>query len=787
MSMLDRKLYRDLTRLWAQVLAIALVMSCGVMTIIIAIGSYRSLEETQGVFYERYRFANLFASADRAPLSLRERFARIEGVGGVELRIVNYVLLDMPGMSEPATGVAISLPDGRQPSVNRLYLRSGRLPEPGRPREAAVLESFAKAHRLREGGTFQAILNGRKQTLVVTGIVLSPEYIYTIGPGDMMPDPRRFGVFYMSRTAMEGLFDMTGAFNDVVLTTLRGASENEVIRHVDNLLDRYGGTGAHLRKDQISHTFLDNELTQLRAMAAIIPPIFLMVAAFLVNMILTRLIALEREQIGLLKALGYHEFAVGWHYAKLTVVIALIGVVIGFVSGNFTGRGLTMLYARFFSFPFLIFRESFDLYAISAGVSVVAALLGSARAIWSVIRLPAAVAMKPPAPTQFKALFSPRFAMSGILSQLTIMALRQMIRRPLRSFFTSLGVAFSVALLVVAMFSGDSLDYMIEQTFFRVERQDATVSFDRERAFSALDDVRSMPGVLRAEPLRTASVTLRNGYREKDLTIIGVAEGATLGQIMNPAMEPIAVAENGLMIVDRVARQLHLRVGDMVEVELLEEDHRRVSVPVTAVTQSLIGIDAHMQIDALHRLVGDGRRISGARIAIDTLREDALFRQVKNTPAVAFLMLIGLSRDQFRATVEENIMMMTVVYTTLAIIVAFGLIYNSARIQLSERARELASLRVLGFTRGEVSSVLMTELAVVVVAAQPLGWLLGYLLAGLVVKGIESDLFRIPLIIDLSTFATASLVVTGAALASALIVRRRIDTLDLVSVLKTRE
>lgn len=786
MSMLDRKLYRDVIRLWAQVLAVALVMACGVMTIIIAIGSYRSLEETRSVFYDRYRFANLFVEANRAPLHLRDRIAAIEGVGGLELRIVEYVLLDMQGMAEPATGVAVSLPDGGQPSVNRLYIRSGRLPEPGRPQEAAVLESFAKAHRLTEGSRFSAVMNGRKQVLTVTGIVLSPEYIYTIGPGDMVPDPRRFGVFYMSRDALEGIFDMGDSFNNAVLMTLRGTEPESVKTALDGLLNPYGGRGAYLRKDQISHTFLDNELDELRSMAAIIPPIFLFVAAFLVNMILTRLITLEREQIGLLKALGFSETEVALHYIKLTVVIALIGVAIGFVAGNWTGREMTQLYARFFSFPFLIFRESFDLYAISAGICVAAAFVGAIRAIWSVVALPAAVAMLPPAPLRFRALFG-RARGSVFVSQLTIMAFRQIIRAPVRSLLTSVGIAFSVALLVVSMFSADSVHYMVEEIFFRMERQDASLYFDRERPMAALDSVRQFPGVMRAEPFRALTVTLHAGHRSKDLTIFGVEEKTDLGRIMDADMRPMPPPPNGLLLIGRVADTLGVRVGDTVEVELVEKDHRRIVVPVTGISQSLVGIDAYMHIDALNRLVGDGRRISGARVSLDMLQKDALYADIKKTPAIAFAMLIGLSRDRFRATIEQNIAMIQVVYTTLAVIVAFGLVYNSARIQLSERARELASLRVLGFTPAEVSNVLMTELAVVVFAAQPLGLLLGIGFSRLVIDGISSDLFRIPFVINSSTLAISSLVVLGASLMSALIVRRRIDRLDLVAVLKSRE
>lgn len=787
LSVLDRKLARDLARLWAQVLAISLVMACGVMTIVIAVGAYRSLDETRAAFYERYRFATVFSGLTRAPLHLREELAAIPGVSGVDLRIVEAALLDLPGMSEPATGIAISIPDRGEPAVNRLYLRSGRLPEADRTGEVAVTEPFAKAHRMAPGSTFSAILNGRKRMLIVTGIVLSPEYIYAIGPGDMVPDQRRFGVFYMPRTTLAGIFDMNGAFNDLVARTQRGADLNVISDHIDTILKSYGGTGTHDREDQISHAFLDSELQQLRAMAVIIPPIFLFVSAFLVNMILTRLIALEREQVGLMKAVGYSSLDVAWHYAKLTLLIAIIGIVIGSLAGNWLGRGMTRLYAEFFSFPFLIFRQSLDLYVIAAGVSAAAALAGAGRAIWSVVRLPPAVAMRPPAPTQYRSLFGGSVALAKVFSQLTIMALRHLIRWPARMLMTTLGTSMAVALLVTALFSFDSIDFMIDTVFFRTERQDATISFGLERSPQALQAVAAMPGVLRAEGFRAAPVVLRKGHRERRLVIQGVMPSPDLARVLDEDLLPVEPPSTGLMVSERVARLLHLSIGDRVEIELLEKGHRIVEAPVTSIVQSYVGLAVYMRLDALDRLVGGGPRLSGVRVSIDRAKLDDLYAAVKETPAVASIALQGVSRARFRETIGENITIMTTVYTLLAVIITFGVVYNSARIQLSERARELASLRVMGFTRGEVSSVLLTELGVIVLLAQPLGWALGYGFSWAVVRGFESDLFRIPLVVDRATFATSSLVVLAVAVISALIVRRRIDRLDLVRVLKTRE
>ncbi|MDP3895637.1 MAG: FtsX-like permease family protein [Mesorhizobium sp.] len=786
MPVLDRKLLRDALRMWAQILAIALVMACGVATIVTSVGAYRSLDETRSAFYDRYRFATVFAGATRAPLSLREPLSRIDGVSAVELRIARSIILDIEGMVEPAAGMVISVPDAGEPSVNRLYLRSGRWPDPAR-QEIAVLDSFASAHKMVPGSRLSAVMNGRKRLLTVTAIVLSPEFIYAIGPGDMVPDPRRFGVLYMPRSALEGVFDMAGAFNDVAIRTQRSARLPDVIDAVDRMLTPYGGTGAVERTDQTSHAFLDNELIQLRAMATVIPPVFLLVSAFLVNMILTRLIALEREQVGLMKAVGYTSFAIAWHYAKLTLVIAAVGIIVGSVSGNLLGRGMTRLYGEFFSFPFLVFRQSADLYAIAAVVSAVAALVGSGRAIWGVVRLPPAVAMQAPAPTLYRSVLSGVPGLARGMSQLSLMAMRHLLRWPIRAALTTLGTSFAVALLITALFSFDSISYMIDTVFFRTERQDATLVFASPRAPDALQAAMRLPGVMRAEGFRATQVVLRKAHRERRLAITTIAPDADLARVLDRNLAPVAAPVAGLMISERVAAILGLSVGDVIDVDLLEYGGRRSKAAVSAIVQSYVGLAVYMHPEALDRLIGDGPRLSGVRVALDTSRLPELYAAVKSTPAIGGIALQAVSRTRFRETIQENITIMTSVYTALAVIITFGVVYNSARIQLSERARELASLRVLGFTRGEVSGVLLTELAVIVALAQPLGWALGWGFSWSVVRGFESDLFRIPFIINRSTFALASLVVVAIALLSALIVRRRIDRLDLVRVLKTRD
>jgi putative ABC transport system permease protein len=692
------------------------------------------------------------------------------------------------------------------------------MPQADRIDEVALDERFAKAHKFEPGDRFSAVIGERKLDLRVTAVVLSPEFVYAIAPGDMVPDDRRYAVFYMGETAMAGLFDMKDAFNDVSLRLMRGASESEVKAKLDSLLAQYGGRGSFGRDEQLSHAFLDNELTQLNAMARVIPPIFLFVSAFLVNMILTRLISLEREQIGLLKACGYTSLAIAWHYSKLVIAICLVGLLLGGVAGSWFGNGMTRLYAQFFSFPILIFRSSPDLYGIAALVTVAFAMAGAARAVWGAVAMPPAVAMRPPAPERFRSVFGGAGPLR-LFSQLTRMALRHLLHRPVRSALSTLGVSFAVALLIIALFSKDSIEFMIETVFFRAEPADARLSFARDLAPGTISDVERLPGVIAAETFRVAPVILRNGHRSKRIAITGRHEQGRLSRVLDLEGESVAMPANGILLTDRLANHLGTGPGRTVEVEMIENGHRVERVPVAGIVESYVGLAAHMDIAALDRLSGTGPRISGAWVDVDPLRLSALNRQlksttllgerwegtrgavaglgamlpgflyatVKETPALGTIALQTLSRDKFRETIEQNIDISMSIYIVVAVIVAFGVVYNSARIQLSERARELASLRVLGFTRAEVARVLMGELGAIVIAAQPLGWLIGYLFALSLVKGLASDLFTFPLVIYPPTFAYSSLIVVAAAAFSALIVRRRIHHLDLIRVLKTRE
>jgi putative ABC transport system permease protein len=787
MSVLRRKLFRDLKRLWPQVMAIVLVMAAGSATLILGVGAHATLAETRAAYYERNRFADVFADVTRAPKAVVDEIERIPGVAAVEPRVAKLAILDLPDLAEPASAMLVSLPDRREARVDRLHMISGRMPEAEDEREVVVSEPFAKANRFTLGARFAALLDGRRRELTIVGIALSPEFVYAIGPGDIMPDDRRYGIVWMSEHALAAAYDLTGAFSAVHLRLMRGASERQVIARLDDLMARWGGRGAHGRRDQTSHAFLDAELQQLEATSKILPPIFLVVAAFLVNMTLARTIALEREQIGLMKALGYGDLAVGRHYLEFVGVIAAIGTALGIGIGVWLGDGMARLYADFFHFPFLVFQWSPATWALAGGVTLASALVGAVRTVAGVVRLAPAVAMQPPAPARYRHGSIDRLARWLGLRQTAVMVIRHVVHAPMRSLGSIFGIALAVAVLVGSLWVYGSMDLMLDVTFGRADRQDATLGFVRERPLSALGEVAGLPGVTVVEPFRAIPAKIRKGRVERRIAISGRAPGADLSRVLDRDFRPVVLPAEGIALSDMLARILKVAVGDTVEIELSERDRRRVEVPVTAILTTYLGLGAYMDLEAANRMMREGTALDGVTIAYDPMREGELFAALKQTPVAAFVALQKRAMAIYRDTLQKNLFVMITVYVALGMIVAFGVVYNFARISLSEQGRELASLRVLGLTRGEVSGILLSELAVLTLAAQPLGWLLGRSLALAMAAGLENELYRVPVVILPSVPATASAVVIAAALVSGLVVRRRIDHLDLVEVLKTRE
>lgn len=788
MKALDRKVLRDLRLLWSQALTIALVVASGVGGFVAMLSAVDSLSRARDSFYAAGRFADVFAGVKRAPAALAQRLGELPGVLDVQATTEAMARITVPGSIDPVIGQLIGRDAHRAPRLNRVQLRSGQWPQAsargGQALEAVVTESFAQAHRLPLGSEVVALVNGKRRVLRITGTALSPEYIF----GGLMgvPDMRAFGVFWLDHDELAAAMDMEGAFNKVALKLAPQASEPAVVDAVTRVLARLGGAPAHGRDEQGSHAMLNNEIKEQRVLGTVLPAIFLAVAGFLLHVVTARLVATQREQVAALKALGYRNVAIALHYLKLVAPMVLGGYLLGLLLGQWMGSGLTGLYSEMFHFPAFRHRIPLPLALTALGIVGAMAVLGTMTAIAATVRLSPAEAMRPPAPGRYRrALLErlPRLRAGPALR----MILRNIERRPLRAAVTTGGIATAVAIVIMGNFFRDAIETIIHTQFAMAMRGDVIVWSTDTVDASAARELARLPGVLQVEAGRRVGVRFVKGARSENGLIDGNTGGAVLQRVIDVHQRQALPGTHGVLMTDRLADKLGLKPGDSVGVEVREGRRQAVQVVLERTVSDMMGLNAFMERGALNRLMGEGDVANNFSLRV---RSDALPQVLQATaelPRVAGAFSKATLLRNMREISARNILIMSTILTVFALVIAVGVVYNNARIALAERAWELASLRVLGFTRAEVSLLLLGELALGIAVALPLGMALGWGLTHGLVGLMRSDQFLFPVVIQPRTYAWAAIAIVAAGVGSAMVVRRRIDRLDMVAALKTRE
>lgn len=786
-SRLHRALLRDLWHLRSQVVAAALVLACGLAAFVTMLSTYHSLVDARTEYYAEYRFADVFAHLRRAPEALGAQLRSIPGVAAIETRIVEDVTLSVPGLAEPAVGRIISVAATRRPMLNDLSVRQGRYISADGPDEVVVSETFARANSLNVGDQIGAVLNGRWRNLRVVGLALSPEYVYEVSPAMIFPDNRRFGVMWMNRDSLAGAFDMRGAFNDIALTLMKGASESDVLQALDRALRQYGGLSAYGRADQPSNRFLSDELGEIEVNATYLPAIFLAVSVFLLYTLLSRLVSMQRGQIGLLKAFGYSNARVGRHFLEFALLLVTVGLAAGIGMGVYLGGGMVEIYRQYFHFPALQFRLPVSVTTATIAIAAAAAVLGSLTAVARAVRLSPAEAMRPEAPKNYRAgLLESMGAAQWIGASGRVIA-RNIARRPWRAALSVGGISAAVATVVLGRFTFDAVNHLVAAHFDSAQRDDVTILFRETRPAAIVHEIERLPGVMRAEPFRTVPVWFRLGHRQKRAAIFGMSSDMDLKQLVDSKSRRIDMPPAGLVLTRKLAQILGAHPGDLIAVEQLEGRRRQFSEPLAALSDEPLGISGYMDLRALSRVLGEDGEVSGALLEIDRSKDDELYETLKGTPVVAAVAIRTAMLQSIRDTMNRSFILMPMVMTAFAAVLVVAVIYNSARIALSERGSELASLRVLGFSNAEVTLLLLGEQAILTLVAIPVGFGLGTAICRMLIPVFDRELFRLPFVLTAGTFGYAALVTLVSAILSGSLVVRRILRLDLIAVLKSRE
>jgi putative ABC transport system permease protein len=783
---LTRKLGRDVRNMRGAVFTISLVVAAGIAAFVTLRGTYVSLIETRDRYYGKQRFGDAFCELERAPLTLADKFESIPGVSRVYTRIMGIARVPLPTLLEPAQGRVLSIPDDGRPPLNGVQLVAGRWPNSDRDDETLLSEQFAGKHHIVPGAQLRVVIEGRERTLRVVGTAMSPEFVLVVPNGAAAPSPERYAVFWMPRRAVEAAFDMRGAFNSVVLDLAPNASGQSVVRALDLLLEKYGSLGAYERERQLSNYFLRQDLAQLSMLATIAPLIFLGVAAFLLNVVLSRLIELDRPQIATLKALGYSDREVGLHYLQLTLIITLLGAVLGIAAGAYLGRQMTGIYVEFYRMPGLAFQMDLDLVSHSLLVSFGAGVIGSLVSVRRVMLLPPAEAMRPAAPPSYRQGFVGR-AITKQLGSSARMIAREISRRPLRTLMSAVGIGAATGIIVIGQHFSQAMSYLVDVYLQKQQRETIAVEFVNPMGTDIARSFATLPGVRDVQWSSSLQVRVRAGHRERLVPIIAHGSRHSLRPLLDMQGREVAIDRGDVLFTDMLAKALAVAPGDTVIVEPLQGERTPRELTLTGTVSELIALWIHMTEDDFHRWLGVGPMVNSVQLLVDADQVDLVQAELMDMPQVASAARKSLLIDEFRKQQGQTIGTFSLVLTLFAVTIAVSVVYNNARVALSMRGRELASLRVLGFTRGEISAVLIGELAVQVVLGLPFGLYFGQSLIQFMLSASDPEQFRFPNDISHRTFAFAALVTTLAAVGSALLVRRKLDKLDLIEVLKTRE
>lgn len=786
MRPLNRKLLRDAWHYRGQLVAIALVVASGIALFVSLRSMHGYLRNSRDRYYASSRFAHVFNNVRRAPMAAVREVARVRGVTAVDPRIVADVVADVPRLDEPARVRLVSVEVPRAAALNDVHLSLGRWPEAARQDEAIASRAFAAANHLTIGDSVGVVLNGRWRWFRLVGVGISPEYVYEIASGGIFPDNRRFGVLWVGRESLAATLDLTGAFNDVAIALAPGADPRAVVDEVDSLLARHGTGGSYDRSEQLSHQFLDGEIDETQVTSILMPAIFLGVTAFLLHVVIGRLVGMQREQVATLKAFGYRNGTVAVHYLGLALVPVAAGTALGLGLGYWFAVQLAEVYARFYQFPAAPFRMDASVVAGAVVVGLAAGVLGALGAVWRAVRLPPAEAMRPEAPARFRRGVLEAMAARLAPSPRQVAVLRGIARRPWRTTLSITALALAGGLVITSQGMFDAVDFIRTLQFDVADRADVTVLFREPQPRAAVRALAREPGVLESEGFRVIPVAVRHHAARFRTALFAFPTDAALRRVVSLDRTVRRIPEDGVVLARSLAERLEARVGDDVQLQLLDGERRVVTLSVAAINEDLLGSAAYVHPAVVRHLDG-GEAYSGAALRTVARDERALFQRLKAMPAVSGVTVRRATLEGFDRTIAESFRISLAITLVFACVIAGGIVYNGARVALSERGRELASLRILGFTPREVAGMLLTEQAVLTVASLPFAFLVAYFFTWLIAVRFASTLFRIPLVAEPVTYLFGAVVIIAASAASAVLVRRRLDRLDLGAVLKTRE
>lgn len=757
MSILDIKRHRDLIALQGMLIAVGAIVAIGIGSYAGMLSTYVNLSQTKSNYYAQNRMADFWIDLKKAPLSEVEALRKFSGVTELRDRISFPIRVDIDDAEQLVTGMALSMPSEPISVINNFSLKRGSYFTKNRRNEVIVSEKFADARSIKPGDVLHLIMDGQRKKVYVVGTAISPEFVYCTPPGNMVSQPENYGIFFMKRDYMEDVFDFHGASNNVVGKLTPDSLQNNPSAALKQLADELESSGvftSYLLKNQSSNATLSAEMSGVKSMATLLPLMFLIVAALIINVLMVRIAEQQRTVVGTLKALGYFDKQIFWHFIQFGIVVGALGGLAGCLLGYLISGSMITLYKGFFEFPHLANQLYPGIMISGIAISLFFAILGTIHGVHTVAKLNPAEAMQEQTPAIGDSVLLERW--SWFWKHLDFrwqMILRGQLRNKTRSIIAILSGALGAAIVVMAFGLSNSLDMMLAFQFDKIMHNDFSISFRNEQPEQAIDMAKRIPGVLKAEPLFNVAGTFVSKNHQKKGVITGLLADGTMTVPHDATGNVVSVPSSGVLITVRMAKLLDVKEGDTIRFTPVKGTREEHEVTVIKIIKSMLGMVVYADYSYLNHMLGETSTVTDIQLktAFTTVDKSNFYTYLKKMPQTQTIGDVEEQQKEMKIQFQ-SMSTMSAVMIIFAAIIFFGSVLNASLIAISERKREIATFRVLGYTPGEVSAIFLRENMTLNIIGALLGMPLGYyLLAGMLLS-YQTDVFSFPTFVDFNTW-----------------------------------
>lgn len=787
MGVLFRKLIRDIKEAKGQFISILIVVTIGVMFYSGINSTFRNLMNASTKYYSDYRFGDIWVDFYKAPESVMDRINALPYVKMSTGRIVMNAGINIS--DENATVRFITLPDVKEDIVNDINLKSGRYFSREEANQCLVEEEFFKAHNLKLGDYIYPVVNGNEVKIKVIGTVKSPEFVYTLKDNsELMPDSKKFGIIYVKSSFGQSIFGFESSINNASILLQNGVELEDAKDDIERHLKNYGVTDIIDKDDQISNSMLSTEMEGLESMGSAFPIVFFIVAAVIIYIMMGRMVENQRTQIGILKALGFTDMQVLFHYLSYSIFIAVTGSILGSIFGMYLGAGLTKLENMYFHLPLTEMRIYPDLVLPASLLTLIFCLLAGYNSCKTVFKIMPSEAMKPKSPAIGKKILVERvkYLWSNIDNTWKII-LRNIFRHKRRALLTSTGVIFSTALLVFALGMNDSVDFTIEQQYQNIQDYDIKVSFSKLLSLDELNSIKNIPGVTKMEPVLETGIEIQNGWRKKDVALTAVVNNPEMYRVVDKSGNSVNLPDHGIVVPEKLANILGIKLNDTVFLKPFLPGKEKKEVEVKGIAAQYIGLSAYSSMDNINNIMGEGKIANSAVLRLENPSfEGEVKDKLKDMGAVSSVQ----SKSDALNALLQNLGSMTSsigVMILLAAILSIAVVYNTTTINIFERQREIATLKVLGFKDNEIKKLVFYENYIITTLGLILGLPCGSWLGNYLMTTMTTDFYSMPFITKLWTYVLAAVLTFVFTVMANMILMKKIKSISIVEVLKSRE